>query len=69
MTERQDMNKQADEKAGESKNSAAQRPAKRVLYQPDPLHPGPNREERERSKGDLHHDQHEKEKEMEFKDL
>jgi hypothetical protein len=30
----------------------------------DMVHPGPNREEGERSKGDVHHNQHEHEKEM-----
>jgi hypothetical protein len=35
----------------------------------DMVHPGPNREEGERSKGDAHHDQHEKEKEMKTEGL
>jgi hypothetical protein len=103
MSERNDMGKQGDDKAGESGHGGpdrqpgkehAQKPESEQTAatppevksrstkaaaaggsehashgQPDALHPGPNRDERERSKGDLHHDQHEKEKEMKFNDL
>ena len=109
MSERNDMGKHGDDKAGESGHGGhdrqpgkehAQKPESEQTAatppevksrsskaaaergaaaageaehasrgQPDALHPGPNRDERERSKGDLHHDQHEKEKEMKFNDL
>ena len=36
---------------------------------PDMIHPGPCREDGERSMGDAHHDQHEQEKEMRSEEL
>src|SRR5690242_1078003 len=56
-------------KSRSDKAKAVQAPQRAPHEQADALHPGPNRDERERSKGDLHHDQHETEKEMKFKDL